>query len=193
MTEEAFSATGELYVAGEELFIIKGHIPLRHCSECLNLVAYNRFVPGNQIRPEVYCCIARNKTIDDPDEHIVCKRFRTRYDKSGNLIESRDRTRCEACDYLLRWIELGIEDGIVTWKSQCECTSEPRNEVIHPEFARVCNDQEPEEPEETEWKVTFVAYQTVEVEASSRAEAISKAWDMCELSDAEIDNVEEDE
>ena len=39
--------------------------------------------------------------------------------------------------------------------------------------------------------MTFVAYQTVEVEAENKAEAISKAWDMCELSDAEIEDVEE--
>lgn len=178
-------------VTGEELFIIKGSIHLRHCSECLNLVAYNRFVPGNQIRPEVYRCLARDKMIDDPDEHVICDRFRTRYDRSGNLIESKDRTRCEACDYLFRWIEFGFEDGIVGWRDQCECMSEPRNEIIRPEIARYCSDQDPDEPEETGWRVTFVAYQTVEVEAENKAEAISKAWDMCELSDAEIEDVKE--
>ena len=67
-------------------------------------------------------------------------------------------------------------------------------EIHFPSMLRACDedlDDDDDEPETQTFRVTFVAHQTVEVEAESIREAKRLAWDECFLNDAEIESIEE--
>lgn len=163
-------------------------IRLRHCHECGFLVAFNRFSSIECCpSPETYWCIRKSKGIDDP-ENIACDRFGEVEKVIGNAKVEGQR-RCSECPNLLTWELSMMIDGIQRWVRVMGCSANRGREIRYPGLLRICDEEI--ESEESTFRITFVAYQTVEVEAEDRADAIRKAWDECELSDAEISDVEE--
>lgn len=162
-------------------------ICLRHCRECAFLVAFNQFSPSRGgFSPEMYWCRMKMKGIED-SEQIVCSEF---CDAERNLNDFRmkDDRMCSECPHFFSQERSAMVDGVLRRIRLNECTARGK-EIRYPGMLRVCDEEV--DGETATYRVTFVAYQTVEVEAEDISEAKRLAWDDCELPDAEIEDIEE--
>lgn len=173
-------------------FVVKRDVKLRHCCECACIVASNSHNPApSGYRPETYWCRKRQKGIEDPGDHIACSEFIDARE-TGDMFRFPGDRRCTECLEFSRYEKSGIVDGILRTICINECDRSSGMEIHFPNMLRACDeDLDDDEPETQTFRVTFVAYQTVEVEAESIREAKRLAWNECFLEDAEIESIEE--
>ena len=175
-------------------FVVERNVKLRHCCECACIVASNSHSPApSGYRPETYWCRKRQKGIEDPGDHIACSEFIDARE-TGDMFRFPGDRRCTECLEFSRYEKSGIVDGILRTICINECGRSSGMEIHFPSMLRACDedlDDDDDEPETQTFRVTFVAHQTVEVEAESIREAKRLAWDECFLDDAEIESIEE--
>lgn len=172
-------------------FIVEKTVRLRHCCECACIVAYNHHNPApSGYRPETYWCRKRQKEIGDPGDHIACCEF-IDAEETGDMFRFPADRRCTECPRFSHREILGIVDGILRTVHINECDRSSGTEIHFPNMLRACVEDLDDEPETQTFRVTFVAYQTIDVEAEDICEARKLAWDKCILEDAEIDCIEE--
>lgn len=178
-------------------FIVERTVKLRHCCECAYLVAFNNYNPApSGYRPESHWCRKRQRSIEDPGEHIACCEF-VDAKETGDMFRFPGDRRCTECPKFSSYEKSGIVDNILRKIRINECSGNRGMEIRFPNMLRACDEDldDDDEPETQTFRVTFVAnqtvYQTIDVEAEDICEARKLAWDKCILEDAEIDCIEE--
>ena len=172
----------------DELRTNSNGIRLRRCCECACLVAFNDFSPSTGgFASETYWCRMKSKRIEDP-EGIVCDAFCDAV-RFANGFRLKGDCMCSECPNFFTQEVGTMVDGIWRRISVNGCSARRGKQIRYPRMFRACDEEI--EGDTSTYRVTFVAYQTVEVEAEDMSEAERLAWDECELPNAEIDDIEE--
>lgn len=158
------------------------------CINCEHLVCHNSRIVDDRYDETCYCT-RRKKAIENPVGHIICTAFTMDHVHTQNETGSEEPkvVRCEDCPHLRKQSETVIVNGLLEAETIYSCQKNWKNIIRNPGVKRICSDRE---AETRSYTVEFVARQSVLVDATSRTDAIQKAWPLCDLEDADVASVE---